>query len=298
MEGEDEITVHFDGDIPLCCCEYLDQCGNKRHMLQTFCDCAALDDFVTSAVEDEFDADAFWRAVYEVDRRIMIPTFHGAKHIGLEFPLALVTFCMLYLSLSVNIYLSVLTICIIPMLAYKLAHLVIRHFPQTRYFFFLSSLLALSISLSFAATTTSQIYMIKILSCLVVDVSLIFLVNKMQSCVSSDSSALIHKIFCRICHKEVHGKDHHCIWLNCCIHSANLTQFRLFGAVSLISIAVLTAVDADLINLDMNGLLLYRTSCAFLLILVFVAVLLREVANVMKRFFGKNVKIRKRKLLD
>lgn len=39
-----------DEEVELCCCEYVDECGAKRHLLQTFCDCAEFDEFVNRSV--------------------------------------------------------------------------------------------------------------------------------------------------------------------------------------------------------------------------------------------------------
>ncbi|KHN84262.1 hypothetical protein Tcan_05626 [Toxocara canis] len=34
-------------EVALCCCEYVDEHGTKRHLLQTFCECVELDEFVS-----------------------------------------------------------------------------------------------------------------------------------------------------------------------------------------------------------------------------------------------------------
>lgn len=72
----------------LCCCEYVNGHGQTVHMLQLCCECDAFDrlaDAALSAAPADARADAFAKAVADIDQRIRFvwPFGGGAAHIGL-----------------------------------------------------------------------------------------------------------------------------------------------------------------------------------------------------------------------
>uniref|UniRef100_A0A915AJ67 Palmitoyltransferase n=1 Tax=Parascaris univalens TaxID=6257 RepID=A0A915AJ67_PARUN len=132
LEGRETLSVS-DEEMALCCCEYFDECGARRHLLQTFCDCAELDEFVNRSLNEGIDSRAFWNTASAVDRRIRLPTWNGAKHVGFAFVFAAVTTGVLYILLSICVTFSLALFCILPILMHRISRMILRAFPRTRF---------------------------------------------------------------------------------------------------------------------------------------------------------------------
>ncbi|CAL1150248.1 unnamed protein product [Cladocopium goreaui] len=230
-------------DEEMTCCEYVREDGEVRHILQCFCECNDLDSLADDCIKSCCEGrrlqgpalrDKLRRVCRSAAERARLPWPGGAA--PLPWPgawaalgvawmmrrcMELSTWlpwvaCWLLLGAGhlVGIHLLCLTLPLRSeyLVAWVLLsimglyddylHLVYPHQPWL--WFCLSHLLLLEVLFSFAAS--------------------VFLRPKQDQDLASSGASWP----CKICGHSIHGRDHHCVWINQCVGSHNHRSFVLF----------------------------------------------------------------------
>ncbi|XP_019870371.1 palmitoyltransferase ZDHHC23 [Aethina tumida] len=226
--------------VPLCCCEYYDRNNERNHILACLCNCEDLDEAFDSFVKGEAVPESRRRAVMGTFQdRLRIPWRGGAKQVSVDAILPIFILPVILLLAANSLWWTIFSFTTMTVFLVFLFNFLIRNLPQTKFFLvwtitssillyvifeyivipFLEILLEENIVLSlFIFGYIVSAYLCKVKA------------NQLNSSVENEEGKGFAKYGgkidnCSICQKSVPDKDHHCIWLDCCIGRHNQCEF-------------------------------------------------------------------------
>ena len=221
-------------DEPLCCCEYYTREGERSHLLALCCDCVALDEAVDSLVSGGGVKPHLLPQILDtVEERLRLPWPGGAVPVPLGKTVPLVLVPGLIWLASLHLLTALLTfLLILPLLVCLTVRLVIRLRPNTKFFLYCSYTTAATLFYVYEVKCVGTFWDLpKLISwwenlVLVAGMLGMFLSYRRlkTECPKLGSGGKL----CRICGVSVVGRDHHCVWLDLCISSSNISTFTIF----------------------------------------------------------------------
>ncbi|XP_071806944.1 palmitoyltransferase ZDHHC23-B-like [Asterias amurensis] len=126
---------------PLCCCEYMNESGDKSHLLALCCDCQEVDEACDRLLKRQtVDKDKFSKAFSVVKDRVRIPTFFGAGAKRLDqlldttaIPPIVIVPAWIYLA-SIHIIAATILFSFVPPSILLYHRLFLRHRRRTQFF--------------------------------------------------------------------------------------------------------------------------------------------------------------------
>ena len=220
---------------PLCCCEYYSQEGERSHLLALCCDCVALDEAVDSLVSGGGVKPHLLPQILDtVEERLRLPWPGGAQRIPLGRTVPLVLVPGLVWLASLSLLTALLTfLLLLPLLVGLSVRLVVRLRPNTKFFLYCSYSTAATLLYVYEVKCVGTFWDLpKLISwwenlVLVAGLLGMFLCYRHLRTEVPQLAETGGKM-CRICGVSVAGRDHHCIWLDLCIGSSNLSVFTAF----------------------------------------------------------------------
>ena len=231
----------------LCCCEYLTYQGERAHLLGLCCDCEALDTMVDSLVKGGgVRGDKVREVLDTAEERLRLPWPGGAVRIPLSSTLPVILVPSLLWTASLHFVLAgVVFIVILPLLFLVTVRVIVKHKPKTKFF------------INWAAVTAVYLFYIYEVKAVGLFWDLPKLISWWENLVlvlgiagTVWTSWRLKRDFlafcdlgsvtsggkmCRVCEVPVPGKDHHCVWLDLCIHKENIRMFLTFLVFSLLT---------------------------------------------------------------
>ena len=234
---------------PLCCCEYYSKEGERSHLLALCCDCVALDEAVDSLVSGGGVRPHLLPQILDtVEERLRLPWPGGAVRIPLGRTAPLVLVPGLVWLASLHLLTALLTfLVILPLLVLLSVRLVIKLRPDTKFFLYCSYSTAATLLYVYEVKCVGTFWDLpKLISwwenlVLVAGMLGMFLSYRRLRSEFSQLGETGGKM-CRICGVTVAGRDHHCVWLDLCVGSSNLSSFTAF-----LSLTTLTCCHLSLL---------------------------------------------------
>jgi len=235
-----DIDLAGEGDMdndPFCCCEYTNSSGERSHLLALCCDCAELDMAVDNLVSGKNVGNHRVNEILAViEDRMRVPWKGGAKKLPLDLLLPATLFPCILWTMALSPHLLVVLLMVLPALAFLCTRWVLRVRPRTlvflywsystaAYLFYLYEVKAVGLlwDLPKLVSPWENLMLIALLTASVIFYRM--LVHKAHQAPQGEFSKSKH---CRQCDKSVVERDHHCVWVNCCISTSNHTSFRWF----------------------------------------------------------------------
>ena len=232
-------------DEALCCCEYHTYQGERAHLLGLCCDCEALDSAVDGLVKGGGLRSDKVREILDVaEERLRIPWPGGALRIPLSSTLPVILVPGLLWIASLHYILTgTVFVVILPVLFLLTVRVIVKHKPKTKFFINWSAVTALYLFYIYEVKAVGTFWDLpKLISWwenLVLVLGLAAMVwsswrlrrDFQDVCDQGQAQGKM----CRVCEVAVPGKDHHCVWLDLCIHEGNIGMFITFLAASLLT---------------------------------------------------------------
>ncbi|CAH0555689.1 unnamed protein product [Brassicogethes aeneus] len=227
--------------VPLCCCEYYDINNERNHILACLCNCVDLDEAFDNLVSGKRVTDHNKRAVMDtIQDRLRIPWRGGAKQISIDAILPIFILPVILLIAANSLWWTIFSFTTMLVFLGLLFRFLIRNLPYTKFFLmwtitttvvlycifefivipFLEILLEENIALSLFIFG----YVMSAYKCKVNANQLGVEESEAENGYGKYSNKLDN---CLICNKGIPDKDHHCIWLDCCIGKHNQCWFIL-----------------------------------------------------------------------
>jgi len=230
------------GDVSesgLCCCEYVNSQGERSHLLALCCDCEALDSAVDTLVKGGHPSSDKVREVLDVmEERLRFPWKGGAVKIPLSSTIPFILLPGLMMLASVHYIMAILVFTLLlPSLFLFLIRIIVRHKPKTRFFINWSIVTTLFLFYVYEVKAVGTFWDLpKLISWYENLVLVLGMFGSAVCCwkLKSDFSRsnLKEGKMCRVCEVHVKDRDHHCVWIDMCIHNDNLNLFIGFLMVT------------------------------------------------------------------
>lgn len=222
---------------PLCCCEYTNSSGSRSHLLTLCCDCAELDMAVDNLVSGKNVASQRVNEILTViEDRARIPWKGGAKKLPLDFIVPALVFPGVLWIMALSAQVMVVLLMVLPALAVMGIKWVVRLRPRTKlflhwsyvsfiYLFYLYEVKAVGLlwDLPKLVSPWENLTLISLLT-----ITAIFYKKLVHQAAQAPQGEFSKSKHCRQCEKSVVSRDHHCVWVNCCISAYNHASFRCF----------------------------------------------------------------------
>lgn len=249
-----------DDDV-LCCCEYLNENGERSHLLGLLCDCSEVDDAFDRFIRgDKWHQTQLRNICSVLHDRCRIPWRGGARKIPLDIisPWILVP-SLLYLS-SWNFWTFLFTHLLVwPTLFWLIYRTCLKEFnPKTKFFYSWSLATTANLLWVYEYQVVGFLSLPKIVSpvengCLILLIVAVgFALGRVKQearfhfC--NEAEGKKQSKYCKVCRSCIAGKDHHCVWIDECVSDSNLGSFLTF----------LFLLMATLVH---GGLLLLTSAC-------------------------------------
>lgn len=257
---------------PLCCCEYIDQDGNRNHILACCCNCVDLDRAV-----DSFcccrggNQGSCGRALLTMVDRMRIPWLGGAKHISCDILMPMVLLPSLFAFGAINFPCTAVAFLSMLLLVLQLHRSYFRTIPNTKFFcsWTYTSLAMIFLIYEFLVVPFLEITPQENWTFIVVSIISIFSLFKVQTlrdslnylndvesvesnplnskasntCSTCASYLMPRMVHCSTCQKCIPKRELHCLWFGCCVGSHNLLWF----IICLLSLSVSLLYSSNLI---------------------------------------------------
>jgi len=264
-------NIDIEDPNPLCCCEYINNDGERSHLLGFFCDCEALDDSFERLIQRQPMPEGRLREIGAVLRdRLRIPWVSGARRIE---PAALLPFIILPIFgvlATLGPVWTFTSFLFLPILTQILRKKVLARSHQTKFYcsFMVASFLYSYLIFVLEVHTKAELTELESLVHLILLLVTLCFMYKTRRQSSKDVTLVNDKLpfyyFCRTCQFYVDGRDHHCVWLDCCIGKRNRLWFILTLLLS--STWVIYTVNLSLASVcfprfTVNRLIFIPSSC-------------------------------------
>lgn len=226
---------------PLCCCEYINVKGERAHLCGLLCDCSELDEaadklFTGRGVSNTHMGDILGVA----EDRMRLPWKGGAKKVQIDLlaPWILVPLMLKISALHWATRIGI-NLIVLPLFLYCKFRTCLKIYrPKTKFFASWSLATTVYLLYIYEYHVVGLVNLPKIVSplenfCLIglmcTSAFCVLLVRRRQqtgSLIRGNSTIR----FCRACGHNVYDKDHHCVWIDACITSANWWPFMAFVA--------------------------------------------------------------------
>lgn len=227
----------------LCCCEYHTCQGERAHLLQLCCDCEALDSAVDSLVSGRgVKSDTVREILDVVEERVRIPWRGGAVQLPLSAALPVLLVPGLLWLASLHPALAALTfLLLLPALFLVAVRCIVKHKPKTKFFVRWSAVTAAYLLYVYEVKAVGTFWDLpKLISWWENLVLVLAMAAAALSCwklkmdFARGAAAEVGDTvrMCRVCEVGVAGRDHHCVWLDMCVHRGNLELFAVFLAAT------------------------------------------------------------------
>ncbi|MEE6473379.1 hypothetical protein FKM82_009987 [Ascaphus truei] len=124
-----------DGEEALCCCEFIDQRGEKSHLAACLCDCEDLDETCDRWINcKSLQPAVLVRAIETVSDRCRVPWIRGAKKVDVSIIPPLVLLPVFLHIAALNVLLAVVILTSLPVLVIWYYHLTHRRKGKTLLF--------------------------------------------------------------------------------------------------------------------------------------------------------------------
>eukprot|EP00736_Rhodelphis_marinus_P002950 Rmarinus@m.19948 len=274
MDSDDE----NDGP-PLCCCEFYNSRGERKHMLQCICDCEYMDKIIDDLCRGAQPSGSASEAVGELHDRCRLPWFGGARRLNLPFLLGLMLPPITFSVSSINILTAFLTL---GFLTWYFLYSSTRALKLgTRNYFFVAIVASSCVTcyLTFMSQMKSQgDEILVVLSTISFLLMMYFFQdavttdpgrvrgtgseNQISSgtkisasgglsgtepryCATCDIERPPRAKHCRLCGYCVHLYDHHCVWINNCVGAYNHNAFLATQVLFLVNALLYVSVMED-----------------------------------------------------
>ncbi|KAK9506448.1 hypothetical protein O3M35_008386 [Rhynocoris fuscipes] len=237
---------------PLCCCEYIDEDGERNHILGCCCNCVELDECCERLVTGRKIP---WRIIKSIimtgSDRFRIPWLFGARKVSLDALLPIILLPTFILCAAQGVWMSVVAFAFLPIFLIYVHFLYTKFHSQTNFFFswnitsivftfFLFEFVGVNILeiredenfvfCSFTVAVFFSLYKVKKKERLSYvnnehQYSQIKLDNYCQVCNIRVPARTYHCFTCQVCFLQ---RDQHCAWLNCCIAQYNHSWYMIF----------------------------------------------------------------------
>ncbi|KAJ8918636.1 hypothetical protein NQ315_013142 [Exocentrus adspersus] len=244
-----------DEGISLCCCEYYDRNNERNHILACCCNCVDVDEAFESLITSRSITQQHKSGIMStVQDRLRIPWRGGAKQVAFDAALPIFIIPVMLLLASISVWWTIFSFTTVAMFLAFIFNFLIRTIPHTKFFFVwtITSITALYIVFEFIVIPFLEILLEEniALSIFIFGFIMCWYLMKVRTKQLNNcgGDAEFGKIAsriqnCSVCQMRIPDKDHHCVWLDCCVGKHNQCLFILslfFAEIALLYSSNLT----------------------------------------------------------
>lgn len=243
-------------DSTLCCCEYVDENGDRKHILECCCNCVELDYCFERCITCKpIPYSLLTKIMAMISERCRVPWKGGARQCSFSVILPIVMIPLFLIAAAQGVWMSVVTFAFLPIFLIYFHFIFMKFYSYTPFFFVwnIGTFFTIFIIFEYIGVTLLEIRGDENIAVIILVLFVFYCIYKVKekeklsfvfSDYSGDMKASLlcpdcnfkvppRTFHCYSCQACVMMRDQHCAWFNCCIGEKNHKWYMVFLIASL-----------------------------------------------------------------